>query len=152
MAKVKELCEEKLRPIIEGAGYELIEVTYQKEGGEMTLLFTIDCDSGVTIDDCEKVTKLIDPIIDQLNPTDDKPFVLSVGSLGIDRPITSERDFKRNLSKEVEITLYKKLDGKKNFAGVLTNFTDSMVEIENQKGKTQFDRKAIAIIKPIIKF
>ena len=74
MAKVKEICEEKLRPIIEGMGYDLVDVEYVKEFDGMNLIFTIDKEEGVTIDDCEIVNKKIDPIIDELDPTDDKPF------------------------------------------------------------------------------
>ena len=53
MAKVKQICEEKLRPVIEEMGYELVEVSYEKENGSMSLIFTIDKEEGVTIDDCE---------------------------------------------------------------------------------------------------
>ncbi len=152
MAKVKELCEQNLRPVIEKQGYELLEVTYQKENGEMTLLLTIDCEKGVTIDDCEKVTKLIDPILDELNPTDDKPYILSVSSPGLDRPIKTERDFLRNQGKEVELTLFKKLDGKKKFAGILKSFSNEMVELEINGQSQKFSKSLIAHIVPIIKF
>lgn len=71
MAKVKQICEEKLRPVIEEMGYELVEVSYEKENGGMSLIFTIDKDGGVTVDDCEIVNKKIDPILDEINPTDE---------------------------------------------------------------------------------
>ena len=64
MAKVKEICEEKFKPIIEELGYELIEVSYKKEFDGMNLIFTIDRDEGITIEDCEKVNSEIDKIID----------------------------------------------------------------------------------------
>ncbi len=110
MAKVKQICEEKLRPVIEEMGYELVEVSYEKENGSMSLIFTIDKEEGVTIDDCEIVNKKIDPILDELNPTDDKPYTLVVSSPGLDRPIKTDRDLKRNLGKEIELTLFAKQD------------------------------------------
>ncbi len=152
MAKVKEICEQALKPVIEQAGYELVEVTYQKEVTGMNLIFTIDSDNGVTIDDCEKVHKLIDPILDELNPTDDKPYILSVSSPGIDRPLKTDRDFKRNEGKEIEITLFQKLEGKKKFVGTLKAYDALAVTIEDGGKTLTFDREKIAHIVPVIKF
>ena len=101
MAKVKEICEKEIAPIIQNMGYELLEVTYQKYADGMNLVFTIDSDNGITIDDCEKVTKAIDPILDELNPTKDQPYILSVRSTGIDRQITTDIDIKRNIVTEI---------------------------------------------------
>lgn len=152
MAKVKEICEQALAPVIEKEGYELVEVTYQKEVTGMNLVITIDCDNGVTIDDCEKIHKIIDPILDELNPTDDKPYILSVSSPGIDRPLKTERDFRRNKGKEIEITLFQKIEGKKKFAGVLEAYDDSTIQIDDNGKKTTLNREKIAHIVPVIKF
>ncbi len=152
MAKVKQICEEKLRPIIEEMGYDLVEVDYVKDFDGMNLIFTIDKDEGVTIDDCEIVNKKIDPIIDELNPTDDKPFTLVVSSPGLDRPLKTDRDLKRNLGQEVTITLFSKLDGQKVFEGVLSNFDEKTVTLSLKDGEKTFERNKIAIIKLVIKF
>lgn len=152
MAKVKQICEEKLRPVIEEMGYELVDVEYVKEFDGMSLIFTIDKEEGVTIDDCEKVNKKIDPIIDELNPTDDKPFTLVVSSPGLDRPLKTDRDLKRNLEKEVTVTLFAKVDGKKSFDGVLKGFDDKNVILETAENTIAFERDKIANIKLIIKF
>ena len=152
MAKVKQICEEKLRPVIEEMGYELVDVEYVKEFDGMSLIFTIDKEEGVTIDDCEKVNKKIDPIIDELNPTDDKPFTLVVSSPGLDRPLKTDRDLKRNLEKEVTVTLFAKVDGKKSFDGVLKGFDDKNVILETAEHTIAFERDKIANIKLIIKF
>lgn len=152
MAKVKEICEQALKPVIEQTGYELVEVAYQKEVTGMNLVFTIDSDNGVTIDDCEKVHKLIDPILDEINPTDDKPYILSVSSPGIDRPLKTDRDFKRNEGKEIEITLFQKLEGKKKFVGTLKAYDAKAVTIEDGDKTLTFDRAKIAHIVPVIKF
>lgn len=152
MAKVKQICEEKLRPVIEEMGYELVEVNYEKENGSMSLIFTIDKEEGVTIDDCEIVNKKIDPILDELNPTDDKPYTLVVSSPGLDRPIKTDRDLKRNLGKEIELTLFAKQDGQKVFKGVLKDFDDKNVTLQTQKGDFTFERTKIANMKLVIVF
>ena len=152
MAKVKQICEEKLRPVIEEMGYELVEVSYEKENGSMSLIFTIDKEEGVTIDDCEIVNKKIDPILDELNPTDDKPYTLVVSSPGLDRPIRTDRDLKRNLGKEIELTLFAKQDGQKVFKGVLKDFDDKNVTLQTQKGDFTFERTKIANMKLVIVF
>lgn len=152
MSKVKDVCEKELTPIIEKMGYELLEVSYQKLADGMNLIFTIDADTPITIEDCEKVTKAIDPILDELNPTDDKPYILSVSSPGIDRPIKTERDFKRNMGKEVEITLFKKLDGEKKFVGTLESFSQTQVTILQKDKPLTINRELIAHIVPVIKF
>lgn len=155
MAKVKQICEEKFGPIIEEMGYELLEVDYVKENGGMSLIFTIDKEGGVTIDDCEIVNRKIDPIIDELNPTDDKPYTLVVSSPGLDRPIKTERDFKRNLEKEVEVKFYEPLKpyNKKLLTGVLKAWDETSVTILiEEEQNIQIPRKIIAQIVPVINF
>lgn len=152
MAKVKQICEEKLRPVIEQMGYELVDVSFEKENGGMSLIFTIDKDEGVTIDDCEIVNRKIDPILDELNPTEDRPYTLVVSSPGLDRPIKTERDFKRTLGKEVDLTLFSKLDGQKLFTGTLKAYDEKTVTIETAKGEKTFEKDKIANIKLVIKF
>ncbi len=152
MAKVKQICEEKLRPVIEEMGYELVEVSYEKENGGMSLIFTIDKDGGVTVDDCEIVNKKIDPILDEMNPTDDKPYTLVVSSPGLDRPLKTDRDLSRNIGNEVDVTLFAKFDGKKLFTGVLESFDEKSVTIKTDKERINLDRDKIASIKLVIKF
>ena len=133
-------------------GYELVDVSYEKENGGMSLIFTIDKEDGVTIDDCEIVNKKIDPLLDEINPTDDKPYTLVVSSPGLDRPIKTDRDLKRVLGKEVEITLFSKLNGKKNFKGVLKSYDEKTVTVEIDKNETTFERDKIAMMKLVIVF
>ncbi|MBE7075840.1 MAG: ribosome maturation factor RimP [Clostridiales bacterium] len=152
MAKVKQICEEKLRPIVEEMGYELVEVSYEKENGGMSLIFTIDKDGGVSIDDCEIVNKKIDPILDELNPTDDKPYTLVVSSPGLDRPLKTDRDLTRGLETEVELSLFSKIDGKKLFVGVLKAFDEETVSLQTEKETLTFEREKVASIKRVIKF
>ena len=148
----KQICEEKLKDVFEELGYELVDVEYVKEGSGMSLIFTIDKDGGVNIDDCEVVSKKIDPILDELNPTDDKPYTLVVSSPGLDRPLKSDRDLNRGLGKEVDLTLFAKLDGKKVFTGLLNSFDEKTVTLNIEGKKQTFEREKVASIKLVIKF
>lgn len=152
MAKVKELCKEKLSGVIEEMGYELVDVEYVKEGGGMSLIFTIDNDKGVTVDDCELVSKKIDPMLDEINPTDDKQYTLVVSSPGLDRSLKTQRDLKRSLDKEVEITLFAKQNKKKSFVGILTAFDETTVTIKTENEVLTFEKEKVANIKMVIKF
>ena len=152
MAKVSDISEAKVRPLIEEMGYELLEVEYKKEFDGMSLIFTIDSENGVTIDDCEKVNKAIDPVIDELNPTNDEPYTLVVSSPGLDRQLKTDRDLKRTIGKEVTLTLFSKIDGKKSFEGELLSFDEKTVTIRTGNGEKNFDRDKIAGLKLVIKF
>lgn len=159
-SKTKTICEEKIVPLIRQLGYDVVEVEYVKKSDGMNLTFYIDRDNGVEINDCETVSKYIDPILDELNPTDDQPYILNVSSPGIDRPLKTDRDLKRNIGKEISITLFAKQDGNKIFDGTLIDFDDDKITIDvlpskkNKKslqGQIQIERQKIAHIVPIIK-
>ena len=150
--KVKTICEEKISPIIEEMGYEVVDIEYSKKSDGMNLIFYIDNENGVNIEDCEKVSKVIDPILDEINPTDDQTYILSVSSPGIDRPLKTDRDFKRNIGNEISITTFYKIDGNKKFEGKLISFDEKQVTIEQKEKQISIQRDQIAHIVPIIKF
>lgn len=151
-SKVKSICEEKVVPIIESLGYEVVEIEYVKKVDGMNLTFYIDKDEGIAIEDCENVSKAIDDILEELDPTDGVSYILNVSSPGIDRPLKSKRDFERNLQKEVSVTLFSKLDGKKKFEGILTNYTDESIVVDVKGQLIELKKELIAHIVPIIKF
>jgi len=151
-SKVKSICEEKVVPIIEQLGYEVVEVEYVKKSDGMNLTFYIDKEEGIIIDDCEKVSKAIDDLLEELDPTEGVGYILNVSSPGIDRPLKTQRDFERNLNKEISITLFSKLNGQKKFDGVLVGYTDESVTIESKGQITEFKKEKIAHIVPVIKF
>ena len=143
MAKTVEIVEEKICPIIEALGYEVVEVEFAKKVDGMNLTFYIDSPNGITLDDCEKVHKAIDEPLDQLNPTADGAYILNVSSCGLDRPLKTDKDLKRNLGKEVDIKLYKAINKKKEFTGKLISFNEETLTLE---GLEPFERKAIGNI------
>lgn len=150
--KVKTICEEKVVPVIQELGYEVVEVEYAKKSDGMNLTFYIDCDNGIQIEDCEKVSKAIDDLLEELNPTDNESYILNVSSPGIDRPLKTERDFIRHKGKEIEVTLFAKLNGKKKFVGILNNFDQQSISVEIGQDIIKIEREKIAHIVPVIKF
>lgn len=150
--KVETICKEKICPIIEELGYEVIEVEYAKKVDGMNLSFYIDGPNGILIEDCEKVHRAIEDILDEVNPTDDASYILNVCSPGIDRPIKNQKDFERNKNKEVEVKLFAPIDGKKVYQGRLTEFNDEIVTILCNNNPISFNRTKVAQITPVIEF
>ena len=151
---IKDRADELLRPIIEGLGYELVEVTYKKEYGTPTLTFIIDTDKegGIGLEDCERVSHAIDSVLDENDPTGGEAYNLNVSSPGIDRPLTLERDYVKNKGKEVEASFYAPFQGKKKIQGILLDWTETEVVLQSGKDKYTFEKKTIAVLKPVIKF
>ncbi len=151
MGKVSESVFQLVKPIADGFGLEVLEVLYEKKPDGMNLTIVIDKDGGVTIDDCELLHRAIDAPLDELDPIECS-YTLNVSSPGIDRPLKTERDFRRNLNKEISVKLYKPLDGKKEYKGILTDFDDDTFTIVVGKNKKVFVKKDAAKIEPIIEF
>ena len=150
--KIKVICEEKIVPVINNMGYEVVDIEYVKKSDGMNLTFYIDKENGVNIEDCEMVSKTIDPLLDELDPTDGLPYILNISSPGIDRPLTKDRDFQRNLNKEISVTLFSKLNGEKKINGELVNYDNNSISIKIGQNVLVLDKKLIAHIVPIIKF
>lgn len=150
--KVNELCQEKLEKIINDLGYELVEVEYAKKNDGQNLTFVIDKPNGILIEDCELVHKTIDPMLDEINPTNDNPYILNVCSPGLDRPIKNYKDFLKNKGKEVEVRLYAPYRAKKSFIGKLIDYSNCVVIEDENSEKLSFDLDLVAIIVPVIKF
>ena len=149
---VSEQVMELAKPIVEKLGYELVEVKYGKSHGGMEMTLFIYSDKGITLDDCEKVSKAVDEPLDELNPTNDVAYSLNVSSLGLDRPIKSADDARRNIGNKIDVKLFAPKDGKKIWTGVLTEYTQDTFTIKiNETSKTfRFDE--IAIASPVIEF
>lgn len=141
--KIVEVVSEHINPIIENLGYEVVEVEYAKKVDGMNLCFYIDSPNGITIDDCEKVHKLIDEPLDELNPTDDVPYILSVSSCGLDRPIKTDKDLKRNIGRLVDVKLYAPINKKKSFTGLLKGFDEGNIVIEENEVEIALPRKMV---------
>lgn len=151
---VKDSVTELIAPIISDLGYELVEVTYKKEHDAMTLTVYIDTEKegGISLDDTEIVATAIDEPLDRLDPTAGAPYVLNVSSPGLDRPLKTEKDYRKKIGTEIEVSLYAAIDGKKKYVGVLTAFTIETISLHTKEGDLEISMKDIAVARPYITF
>lgn len=151
MGKVSQQVTELVQPIAQQLGLTVLEVLYEKKPDGMHLTVVIDKEGGVTIDDCELLHKAIDQPLDELDPIETS-YTLNVSSPGLDRPLKLEWDYKRNLGKKISVRLYKPLEGKKTFEGVLVRFDDKSFAIETGGREISFSKKETAAVVPVIEF
>ena len=147
MSKISESVEEFLTPIVENLGYEIVEVEFAKKyNGDNLTVFIDKKGGGIDINDCETVHNAIDEPLDELNPTNDKPYTLNVSSPGIDRPIVTNKDYARNIGEDLEIKLYQAINKKKVLIGKMVEFNDETITLENKKDGQNIliDRKLIS--------
>ena len=137
--------ESRCGKIAEGMGFELVDVAVEKEPTGRYLRFYIDKPEGISLDDCEAYHKAVRSIAD----TVDYDF-MEVSSPGIDRPLKKDRDFERNLGSEIEVKLFKPMDGAKLLTGILAGLEDSEILLETPEGLKRIPRKAAALVKPVV--
>lgn len=148
MAKIEEKVEQLVKDPIEKLGYSLYDVEYVKEGPEYYLRIYIDKESGIDLNDCEKVSNEINEILDKADYIK-KQYYLEVSSPGIERKLRKDKHLEQNISKNVEIKLFKKdNNGKKEYTGKLKAFNQEEIIIETDK-EIAIERKNIAQIKTI---
>ena len=123
MSKITDKVTELARPVVEEAGCSLWDVEYVHEAGTWYLRVYIDKDGGVSINDCETISRALDPMLDEADPIPDS-YVFEVGSAGAERELKRPSDFERYLGSSVEVTLYKPMDGSKTFVGILKEYKD----------------------------
>lgn len=139
--------EQLLQPIIEENQFELVDVEYVKEGGNWYLRAYIDKEGGITVDDCEIVSRALSGILDKEDYITDA-YILEVSSPGLGRPLKKDKDFVRSIGKEVEIRLYKPLNKRKEYTGVLTAWNRENVTIrEDGQEEITIARADIALIR-----
>ena len=138
--------EEFLTPILERKGLKLWDVVFEKEGKEYYLSAYIDKPGGVTVDDCEEVSREMNEILDREDYIKEN-YTFVVSSPGLDRPLKRERDFINSVGREVEIKTYKAIDGMKEFTGVLKAFDKDTVTVDEGSSQRVFDRKDISMIR-----
>ena len=137
--------EARCAKIAADMGYELVDAAVEKEPTGKYLRFYIDRPEGISLDDCEAYHKAVR----QLADTVDYDF-MEVSSPGIDRPLKKDRDFERALGTEVEIKLFKAVDGVKVITGTLAGLEDGDIVLDTPEGEKRVARKAAALVKPIV--
>ena len=135
-------------------GYELADVEFLKEGQDYVLTVYIYSPNGITIDDCEIVSRAIEPLIDEDDPIEQSYF-LSVSSLGLDRPLKQPRDFERYMGKRVTVKLFapiNKQDKTKEYTGELLSYGENKLSIDLDGQTLEFNCKEVAQVKPFVDF
>ena len=152
MSKICDSTAALVKPIIEANGMELVEVEYKKLYGTPTLIVYIDKEGGVSLDDCEKIHRLIDEPLDELDPTAGAAYNLNVSSPGLDRPLKIERDYIKNIGKSIDISLYEPISGKKKFTCTLVSYDSDNIVADIDGEQITLNIKQIAVAKPTITF
>ena len=150
--KVVELTKNAVTPVLADMGYELVDVEYAKQYGQMTLTVYIYKPGGVDLDDCEKVSRALDPVMDELDPTGNEPYSFNVSSPGLDRPLKTQRDFERNYGEEVEVKLFAPLKGKKIYEGVLKEKSEHTFTVVCDGNEVVIECAKAAYVRPLVKF
>lgn len=131
--------KEKIAPVVEELGYELVDVKTSVQYGTDTVTVVIFKEGDMGLDDCEKVHNAVDALFDKINPFGDKSYNLEVSSMGLDWPLKTADDFRRRKGQELEISLFQKIDGNKKITGILDSFDDDGITIKLTDIKTGKD-------------
>ena len=146
MSKLTDKIAEIARPVVEEEGCSLWDVEYVREAGTWYLRVFIDRDGGVSIDDCERVSRRLDPILDEEDPIPDS-YVFEVGSAGADRELKRPRDFEQFMGSEVEVKLYRPVDGSKHYTGTLSGYEDGTVTLTVGEKTLRFPKEQVAQVR-----
>lgn len=139
--------EKWILPLLAENKFELVDVEYVKEVGVWYLRVYIDKEGGITVDDCEIISRRLGEWLDAEDFIEDS-YILEVSSPGLGRPLKKEKDFTRNMGKEVEVKLYKPLNSQKEYAGVLKNYNAGTVTLTMEDGSEMvFEKADIALIR-----
>ena len=140
---IKETVREAIEPTVTGLGYSIWDITYSKIGADYHLEITIDNDEGINIEDCEKVHRAIDPILDECDPIETF-YYLEVSSPGVERELRTDEHIEKCIGMKVEAKLFTARDGAKSVLGILSAFSDGKVVIERDTGSVEIPRSEIS--------
>lgn len=144
--------EEILKNITDENNLEIYDVEYVKDGSDWCLRGYIDKPEGVSIDDCEKVSRAVSDILDANDFIEDQ-YVLEISSPGLGRALKKEKHLKKSIGEEVEVKTYQAIEKQKNFSGILKAFTKENITLQMDDGVDHiFDRANIALIRLAVHF
>lgn len=146
MSKITDFVSELARPVVEEEGCSLWDVEYVREAGQWYLRVFIDKDGGVSINDCERISRRLDPMLDEADPIADS-YVFEVGSAGAERELKRPGDFEQFMGSEVEVRLYQPVNGCKVYVGALSGYDNGRVTVTAGKNEISFDKSQIALVK-----
>lgn len=152
MVKHEEIemkAEKLILPVLEKYGCSLVDVEYVKEAGNWYLRYYIDKEGGVGILDCENVSRAVNPMLDEDDFVPDA-YTLEVSSPGLGRALKKDRDFERNIGKEIEIRLFRAVEGRKECVAVLDSYDKSTITVTDENGEFVIERKNLALIREYV--
>ena len=138
--------EQLIQPIIDTNGFELYDVEYVKEGGEYYLRVYIDKEGGITVEDCQLVSRAFNEILDREDYISDQ-YIFEVSSPGLLRPLKKEKDYVRSVGKLIDIKLYKAVEGQKEYTGILKEYDSETVTLTINDEEKKFERSNLAMIR-----
>ena len=139
--------EELLLPIVNEYQFELVDVEYVKEGSNWYLRAYIDKPGGITVDDCEAVSRRLSDLLDEHDFIDDA-YILEVSSPGLGRPLKKDKDFARSIGEEIEIKTFRPIDHEREFTGILKEFDKNRLVVELEDHEImEFARDNIALVR-----
>ena len=130
MSKITDRVAELARPVVEENGCTLWDVEYVREAGTWYLRVLIDKEGGLCINDCEAISRTLDPILDEEDPIPDS-YVFEVGSAGAERELKRPGDFEKFMGSSVEVKFYQPVDGKKTVVGTLEGYENGDVTVNS---------------------
>ena len=141
-----------LEPIIEANALELVDLEFVKEGVNWYLRVYIDKEGGVSIDDCELVSRALEAKLDEHDPIE-QAYILEVSSPGIDRPLKKDADFVKYQGEIIDVKLYKAQNGSKQYQGKLLGLENGVLSIEEEDGTVvTFEQKDTASVRLAVIF
>ena len=146
MNKIVEIVTGIARPIVEQNGLELWDVEYVSEAGQWYLRIFIDKEGGISIDDCEKISRALDPILDEKDPIASS-YIFEVSSAGLERTLKQPSHFLRFLGENVEVKLYKAIDGAKLYTGTLAAYENGNITLECGETTVTFSKEQVASVR-----
>lgn len=149
--KITEQVEAFSKPIVESFGCQLWDVEYVREGDQRFLRLYLDKEGGVDITDCEKISRAIDPILDEKDPIQES-YHFEVCSAGLERALKRPGDFERFMGSAVTVKLYRPRNGLKEFPGVLRGYEDGRVTVEAGKEMITFEKSEVALVRLRVEF
>lgn len=144
--------ESLIMPLVEERGFELVDVEYVKEGADWYLRVYIDKEGGITVNDCEDLSRAFNVVLDREDYIDDA-YIFEVSSPGLLRPLKKDKDFERNIGKLLEAKLFAPINGVKEFEGELESYTKETVTfLMEDDSKLTVKRSEISLLRPSIEF
>ena len=149
--KITEYVASFAEPIVKEHGCELWDVEYVREGSEYYLRLYLDKEGGVDIDDCEAVSRAMDPLLDEADPIPES-YHFEVCSAGLERVLKRPSDFERFLGSPVTVKLYRPLNGRKEIPAVLTGYCDGRITVEAGTETITFEKSQVAQVRLRVEF